>query len=78
MGGDQLVGAVAGDQLEKRLGDASRAAELADGITTSADVEATKPRPDLVLAAIERAAGAVAVYESVAALAEHLDETPLT
>jgi HAD superfamily hydrolase (TIGR01549 family) len=108
MGGDQLVGAVAGDEVEKRLGDAVRAAqgeeysqligetapfegaaellrtlkrrghrlvlassakphevehylglldaaELADGTTTSADVEATKPQPDLVLAAMERA-----------------------
>jgi HAD superfamily hydrolase (TIGR01549 family) len=171
MGGDQLVGAVAGDEVEKRLGDAARAAqdeeygkligetapfegaaellrtlkrrghrlvlassakphevehylglldaaELADGTTTSADVEATKPQPDLVLAAMEQAghdravmigdstwdceaakragipaiailtggfseqelrdAGAVAVYESIAALADHLDETPLT
>jgi HAD superfamily hydrolase (TIGR01549 family) len=108
MGGDQLVGAVAGDEVEKRLGDAVRAAqdeeysrligetapfegaaellrtlkrrghrlvlassakphevehylglldaaELADGTTTSADVEATKPQPDLVLAAMEQA-----------------------
>jgi HAD superfamily hydrolase (TIGR01549 family) len=108
MGGDQLVGAVAGDELEKRQGDAVRAAqdeeysqlidetapfegaaellrtlkgrghrlvlassakphevehylglldaaELADGTTTSADVEATKPQPDLVLAAMEQA-----------------------
>jgi HAD superfamily hydrolase (TIGR01549 family) len=171
MGGDQLVGAVAGDEVEKRLGDAVRAAqdeeysqligetapfegatellrtlkrrghrlvlassakphevehylglldaaELADGTTTSANVEATKPQPDLVLVAMEQAgddravmigdstwdceaakragipaiailtggfseqelrdAGAVAVYESIAALADHLDETPLT
>jgi HAD superfamily hydrolase (TIGR01549 family) len=171
MGGDQLVGAVAGDEVEKRLGDAVRAAqdeeygkligetapfegaaellrtlkrrghrlvlassakphevehylglldaaELADGITTSADVEATKPQPDLVLAAMEQAgddravmigdstwdceaarragipvvailtggfseqelrdAGAVAVYESIAMLAERLDASPLT
>jgi HAD superfamily hydrolase (TIGR01549 family) len=108
MGGDQLVGAVAGDEVEKRQGDAVRAAqdeeysqligetapfegaaellrtlkgrghrlvlassakphevehylglldaaELADGTTTSADVEATKPQPDLVLAAMEQA-----------------------
>ncbi|HEX8863537.1 MAG TPA: HAD family hydrolase [Actinomycetes bacterium] len=171
MGGDQLVGAVAGDEVEKRLGDAVRAAqdeeysqligetapfegaaellrtlkrrghrlvlassakphevehylglldaaELADGTTTSADVEATKPQPDLVLAAMEQAgddravmigdstwdceaakragipaiailtggfseqelrdAGAVAVYESIAMLAERLDAPPLT
>ena len=170
MGGDQLVGAVAGEDVERRLGDAVRAAQgeeyawlmdetapfqgaaellrtlkrrghrvvlassakprevryyldlldaarLADAVTTSADVEATKPRPDLVLAAMERAgggpavmvgdsvwdcesagragiptvailtggfsaqelrdAGAVAVFESLASLAGHLEETPL-
>jgi HAD superfamily hydrolase (TIGR01549 family) len=170
MGGDQLVGAVAGEEVERRLGDAVRtaqgeeyswlmdetapfegaaellrtlkerghrlvlatsakpnevryyldlldAAELADAVITSADVEASKPRPDLVLAAMERAgderavmvgdsvwdceaagragiptvailtggfseqelgdAGAVAVFESVGALAGHLAETPL-
>jgi len=93
------------------------ARELADGWTTSADVEATKPYPDLVVAAVEKAgggeavmvgdtpwdcesargagvptvcvltggfseqelqdAGAVAVFESIAQLAERLDETPL-
>ena len=93
------------------------ARELADGWTTSADVEATKPHPDLVVAAVEKAgggeavmvgdtpwdcesargagvptvcvltggfseqelqdAGAVAVFESIAQLAERLDETPL-
>ncbi|HEY2162014.1 MAG TPA: HAD family hydrolase [Solirubrobacteraceae bacterium] len=37
------------DQLDAR--------ELADGWTTSADVEATKPQPDLVLAALERTGG---------------------
>ncbi len=43
------------------------ARELADGWTTSADVEATKPAPDLVLAAIEKAEsedGAVMVGDS--------------
>ena len=34
------------------------ARELADGWTSSADVEATKPEPDLVKAALERAGGA--------------------
>jgi HAD superfamily hydrolase (TIGR01509 family) len=95
------------------------ARELVDGWTTSADVESTKPAPDLVHAALERAgghtdqavmvgdtpwdvkaagragvetlavmtggfseqelrdAGAAAVFESVAALRERLDETPL-
>jgi HAD superfamily hydrolase (TIGR01549 family) len=37
------------------------ARELADGWTTSADVEATKPEPDLVRAAVERAGGGEAV-----------------
>jgi HAD superfamily hydrolase (TIGR01549 family) len=108
MGGDQLVGALAGERVEQEQGDEIRAAEtalygafidevevlegardlihdlklrghavvlassakqaevdryldlldardIADGWTTSADVEATKPKPDLVHAAIERA-----------------------
>jgi HAD superfamily hydrolase (TIGR01549 family) len=107
MGGDQLVGAVAGKEVERRLGDDIREAEaelymeliaeveplegardliadlgsrvdsvvlassakqhevdryldlldarqLADAWTTSADVEATKPEPDLVHAALHR------------------------
>jgi HAD superfamily hydrolase (TIGR01549 family) len=120
MGGDQLVEALAGDQLENERGDDIRAAEsvlyrelmteveplegareliedlkkrghavvlassakshevehyldlldareLADGWTTSADVEATKPEPDLVVAAVEKAGGggAVMVGDSV-------------
>ena len=108
MGGDQLVGAVAGDQTERRLGDRIREAEgeiymsmieevepfggareliqelsrLADSVilassakehevdhyldllearelatdwTTSADVAQTKPQPDLVQAAMDKA-----------------------
>jgi phosphoglycolate phosphatase-like HAD superfamily hydrolase len=108
MGGDQLVAAVAGDEVERRRGDAVREAEgeiymelidevvpldgarelitgcgerfdavvlassakadevdryldlldardLADAWTTSADVEATKPEPDLVGVALEKA-----------------------
>jgi HAD superfamily hydrolase (TIGR01549 family) len=108
MGGDQLVRSVAGNDVERELGDDIRAAEkalylavieeveplegardlivelkdrghqvvlassakeneldhyldlldargLADAWTTSADVEATKPEPDLVLAALEKA-----------------------
>ncbi|MDQ3953110.1 MAG: HAD family hydrolase [Actinomycetota bacterium] len=91
--------------------------DVVDGWTTSADVEATKPKPDLVAAAVaksgtERAVmvgdsiwdceaatraglqtigvltggfaraeleerGAVAVFESVEELRNHLDETPL-
>jgi HAD superfamily hydrolase (TIGR01509 family) len=107
MGGDQLVAAVAGDEVERRCGDDIRAAEsplylatiqttsvldgareliedlkadgrkvvlassakqqevdhyldlleareLVDGWTTSADVERTKPEPDLVHAALEQ------------------------
>jgi HAD superfamily hydrolase (TIGR01549 family) len=114
MGGDHLVEALAGKQLEEERGDDIRAAEkvlyseligeveplegardlivdlnkrghavvlassakadevdhyldlldareLADGWTTSADVEATKPEPDLVQAAIEKAGGGEAV-----------------
>jgi HAD superfamily hydrolase (TIGR01509 family) len=37
------------------------ARDLADGWTTSADVEATKPEPDLVNAAVEKAGGGEAV-----------------
>lgn len=108
MGGDQLVGALAGEEFEGRSGDAVRKAEaghygellpevacfehatsllaalhdsghplilatsarpaeadhyldllkardLADAWTTAEDVRATKPKPDLVLAAMEKA-----------------------
>jgi phosphoglycolate phosphatase-like HAD superfamily hydrolase len=108
MGGDKVVAAVAGDEVEERCGDAVRdaeaeiymdmigevqpldgarelivclqerfdsvvlassakeeevdhyldlldAREIADAWTTSADVEATKPEPDLVEAALEKA-----------------------
>lgn len=114
MGGDQLVNALGGEQLEDEKGDDIRAAEsvlyrelmsevqplegareliedlkarghavvlassakahevehyldlldareLADGWTTSADVKATKPEPDLVIAAVEKAGGGDAV-----------------
>ena len=114
MGGDQLVEALGGEQLEKEKGEDIRAAEsvlygelmseveplegardlivdlkkrghavvlassakerevehylelldaraLADDWTTSDDVEATKPEPDLVVAAVERAGGGEAV-----------------
>jgi HAD superfamily hydrolase (TIGR01549 family) len=170
MGGDQLVGAVGGDEVERGLGDAiresekTRYAELIDGVapfegardlivelrdrghpvvlassakreetdhyvelldagelieaaTSSGDVETTKPAPDLVAAAMQRAgalsavmvgdstwdveaaaradvktiavltggfseaelrdAGAVDVFESLIALRESLDSTPL-
>ena len=42
------------DEVEHYL-DLLDARELADGWTTSADVEATKPEPDLVHAALEKA-----------------------
>jgi HAD superfamily hydrolase (TIGR01549 family) len=114
MGGDQLVAAVCGDDVEREQGDAIRdlhsqqfkqlidevvsfvgarelieqldrrghavvlassakaeecehytdlmeARELIKGWTTSADVERTKPEPDLVLAALEKAGGGPAV-----------------
>jgi HAD superfamily hydrolase (TIGR01549 family) len=114
MGGDQLVNALGGEQLENEKGDDIRAAEsvlygelmsevepledareliedlkesghavvlassakkqevdhyldlldareLADDWTTSDDVEATKPEPDLVVAAVEKAGGGEAV-----------------
>jgi HAD superfamily hydrolase (TIGR01549 family) len=114
MGGDQLVEALGGEQVEKEKGDDIRAAEsvlygelmseveplegareliedlkegghavvlassakehevnhyldlldareLADDWTTSDDVEATKPEPDLVVAAVEKAGGGEAV-----------------
>jgi HAD superfamily hydrolase (TIGR01509 family) len=114
MGGDQVVGALAGQDVELKRGDDIRAAEkelyfelieevepfegarglietlkkrghpvvlassakaeevdryldlldarqLADGWTTSADVEATKPHPDLVIAAVQKAGGGKAV-----------------
>ena len=114
MGGDQLVAALGGEQLENEKGDDIRAAEsvlygelmseveplegareliedlkerghavvlassakkhevehyldlldareLADDWTTSDDVEATKPEPDLVVAAVEKAGGGEAV-----------------
>jgi HAD superfamily hydrolase (TIGR01549 family) len=110
MGGDQIIAALAGDEVEEEAGDGIRAAEddaygeligevepmagargliedlrgdgarvmlassakqeevdhyldlldardLVDGWTSSADVERTKPHPDLVHAALERAGG---------------------
>ena len=73
MGGDQLVAAVAGD--------------LVEAWTTSADVQRTKPDPDLVhtVAILTggfseqelRQAGAGRVFASLSELCERLDETPL-
>jgi HAD superfamily hydrolase (TIGR01549 family) len=104
------------DEVDYYL-DLLEARGLADAWTTSADVAATKPHPDLVATAVEKAgggaavlvgdstfdceaagragvpavailtggfseqelrdAGAVAVFESLGQLCEHLDETPL-
>ena len=71
MGGEKYVAAVAGEEVEERLGDELRdrweerhlghfldlldARELLDGWTTKDDVEATKPEPDLVQVALEKA-----------------------
>jgi HAD superfamily hydrolase (TIGR01509 family) len=106
------------DEVDAYL-DLLDARDLADAWTTSADVESTKPAPDLVHAAVQRVgsdpadavmvgdtpwdvkaaeaaevptlavltggfsagelreAGAIAVFESVAELTEHLDRSPL-
>jgi HAD superfamily hydrolase (TIGR01549 family) len=48
------------DEVEHYL-DLLDARELADGWTTSTDVEATKPEPDLVQAAVDKAGGGEAV-----------------
>jgi HAD superfamily hydrolase (TIGR01509 family) len=113
-----LASSAKADEVEHYL-DLLDARELADGWTTSADVDSTKPEPDLVHSALHKAgadasdavmigdtpfdvdaakragvptiavmsggfseaelrdAGAAAVYESVAELLEHLDETAL-
>jgi HAD superfamily hydrolase (TIGR01509 family) len=51
-----LASSAKADEVEHYL-DLLDARELADGWTTSADVEATKPEPDLVVAALEKAGG---------------------
>jgi HAD superfamily hydrolase (TIGR01549 family) len=55
-----LASSAKADEVEHYL-DLLEARELADGWTTSADVEATKPEPDLVVAATEKAGGGDAV-----------------
>ena len=55
-----LASSAKANELEHYL-DLLDARELADGWTTSADVEATKPAPDLVHAALEKAGGGDAV-----------------
>jgi HAD superfamily hydrolase (TIGR01549 family) len=170
MGGDQIVKAIAGEDVERAYGDALRAAskeefkplrkecaplegahdlvvelkrrglivvlasssnqddldhfldqlgvrDVVDDWTTAADVERTKPHPDVIQVALEKAGtseavmvgdsrwdieaaanagletvcvitggwseqelrdhGAVAVFDSLVSLTEHLDETPL-
>jgi HAD superfamily hydrolase (TIGR01549 family) len=55
-----LASSAKADEVEHYL-DLLDARELADGWTTSADVEATKPEPDLVQAAVDKAGGGDAV-----------------
>ena len=55
-----LASSAKADEVDHYL-DLLDARELADAWTTSADVEATKPEPDLVRAALERAGGGDAV-----------------
>jgi HAD superfamily hydrolase (TIGR01549 family) len=52
-----LASSAKADEVDRYL-DLLGARELADGWTTSADVEATKPEPDLVAAAKDKAASA--------------------
>lgn len=55
-----LASSAAAHEVDHYL-DLLDARDLADGWTTSADVEATKPEPDLVAAAVEKAGGGEAV-----------------
>jgi len=55
-----LASSAKADEVEVYL-DLLDARELADAWTTSADVDATKPEPDLVKAALDRAGGTDAV-----------------
>jgi HAD superfamily hydrolase (TIGR01549 family) len=55
-----LASSAKADEVDHYL-DLLDARELADGWTTSADVEATKPEPDLVKAAVDKAGGGDAV-----------------
>ena len=55
-----LASSAKSDEVDHYL-DLLDARELADGWTTSADVERTKPAPDLVVAALEKAGGGDAV-----------------
>jgi HAD superfamily hydrolase (TIGR01549 family) len=111
-----LASSAKADEVDHYI-DLLDARQVADGWTTSEDVEATKPEPDLVAAAVEKAgageavmvgdstfdceaaaragvqtvavltggfseqelrdAGAVQVFESIDALNESIDETPL-
>ncbi|HEY2437007.1 MAG TPA: HAD family hydrolase [Solirubrobacteraceae bacterium] len=56
-GHDVILASSAKDWEVEHYLDQLDARELADGWTTSADVKATKPEPDLVLAALDRCGG---------------------
>jgi len=55
-----LASSAKADEVDHYL-DLLEAREVADGWTTSADVEKTKPEPDLVAAAVEKAGGGESV-----------------
>ncbi len=55
-----LASSAKAEEVDRYL-DLLDARELADGWTTSADVEATKPKPDLVYAALDKAGSDAAV-----------------
>jgi HAD superfamily hydrolase (TIGR01549 family) len=55
-----LASSAKDDEVEHYI-DLLQARDVADGWTTSGDVEATKPEPDLVQAAVEKAGGGEAV-----------------
>jgi beta-phosphoglucomutase-like phosphatase (HAD superfamily) len=78
MGGDQLVSALAGDQVEDEKGDDLRDAESELYAELIEEVEPLEGAADLIQAALEKAgAGAIAVFSSIEELRRSLDDTPL-
>jgi beta-phosphoglucomutase-like phosphatase (HAD superfamily) len=71
-----ILASSAENEEAERYIDLLDAREFVDGYTTSADVEASKPEPDIVNAAMEKA-GATVVFDSVEHLHEHLGATTL-